>query len=292
MNLNKFKEGNFIYFHNGIIEDKNVSLNDLHLDKDITLTIIHNIDKDCNIELVLNENIKANILEIFYLNLNNDITVNKEIIINKNSSLDIVTVETSSANFKTNVNINTKLLENGTISNKKLALYLNEIRESEKVLLSGKKTKYDNFNVLINTLDLVQNNDLLVVHEKEDSESIMRNFGIAKGNATLNINTNGIVKQGAKRSNVSQKSKGILLDINSTISANPWLQIDEFDCLASHGAGIGAISEEELYYLMSRGLTRSESERIIIDGFVSPIYKEIINEDEKEEVINLVKKYL
>lgn len=292
MNLNIFKEGNFIYFHNGIIEDKNVSLNDLHLDKDITLTIIHDIDKDCNIELVLNENINAKILEIFYLNNRDDVVVNKEIIISNNSSLDITTIETSNAKIKAKVNINTTLGEKATIKNNKLALYLNEITESEKVLLSGKKAKYDNFNVLINTLDLKQNNDLLVVHENEDTESIMRNFGIAKGNAILNINTNGIVKQGAKRSNVSQKSKGILLDINSTISANPWLQIDEFDCLASHGAGIGAISEEELYYLMSRGLTRAESERIIIDGFVSPIYEKINNEKEKEEIINLVKKYL
>ena len=292
MNLSIFKEGNFIYFHNGIIEDKNVSLNDLHLDKDITLTIIHNIDKNCNIELVLNENINAKILEIFYLNNRDDVVVNKEIIISNNSSLDITTIETSNAKIKAKVNINTTLGEKATIKNNKLALYLNEITESEKVLLSGKKAKYDNFNVLINTLDLKQNNDLLVVHENEDTESIMRNFGIAKGNAILNINTNGIVKQGAKRSNVSQKSKGILLDINSTISANPWLQIDEFDCLASHGAGIGAISEEELYYLMSRGLTRAESERIIIDGFVSPIYEKINNEKEKEEIINLVKKYL
>ena len=132
----------------------------------------------------------------------------------------------------------------------------------------------------------------MVSHENEDTVSIMRNYGIAKGDVTLNINTNGIVKRGAKRSNVSQKSKGILLDIGSKISANPWLQIDEFDCLASHGAGIGAISEEELYYLMSRGLTRQESERIIIDGFVSPIYKEIEDEDIKEEIIKTVKKYL
>ena len=292
MNLNVFKEGNFIYFHNGIIEDKNVSLNNLNLTKDINLTIIHDIDKDCNIELILNEGISAKILEIFYLNLDHDITVNKEIIIKNNSSLDITTIESSTKNIKAKVSINTKLSDNATINNKKLALYLNEITESEKVLLEGIRAKYDNFNVLINTLDLAQNNDLLVVHEKEDTESIMRNFGIAKGNAILNINTNGIVKQGAKRSNVSQKSKGILLDKNSTISANPWLQIDEFDCLASHGAGIGAISKEELYYLMSRGLTRLESERIIIDGFVSPIYKEIELEKEKEEIINLVKKYL
>ena len=74
---------------------------------------------------------------------------------------------------------------------------------------------------------------------------------------------------------MNQKSKGILLSKESAISANPLLQIDEYDCLASHGAGIGAIDEEDLFYLMSRGLTRSESEKLIIKGFINPIQENL-----------------
>ena len=293
MDLSILKRNNYIYFHNGIIEDKSVNINDLNLESNISLTIIHEIDKSCNIHLTINEGINADILEVFYVkNSSEEIIVNKEIICKRNSNLKITTIEHSDFDFASLIKVNTTLEEGAKLENKKLALYLNEVRESESVCLLGKGATYDNFNVLINASGVTQNSDLVVSHENEDTVSIMRNYGIAKGDVTLNINTNGIVKRGAKRSNVSQKSKGILLDIGSKISANPWLQIDEFDCLASHGAGIGAISEEELYYLMSRGLTRQESERIIIDGFVSPIYKEIEDEDIKEEIIKTVKKYL
>lgn len=292
MDLSIYKKGNFIYFHNGIIEDKNIDINDLTLKDNIDFTIIHDIDSNCKIKLTLNPGINANILEIFYLHGQELIEVNKEIICKKDSNLNIVTIEHSSKDFMANVNVTTTLEENAKIENKKLALYLNEIKECEEVTLAGINSTYDNFNVLINSANIVQNSDLLVTHMATDTKSIMRNYGISKGSSVLNINTNGKVLRGAKRTNVSQKSKGILLDIESKISANPWLQIDEFDCLASHGAGIGAISEEELYYLMSRGLTRSESERIIIDGFVSPIYQEIKNEDIRKEVVEIVKKYL
>ena len=292
MNLSNYKKDNYLYFHNGIIEDKSISLNNLDINKDANITIIHDIDSSCNINLTINESINVNVLEIFYIHSSSEIEVNKNIICNKNSNLNIVTIEHSSPSFKAKVVVNTKLLDNAKMTNKKLALYLNEIVESESVDLIGDKSLYDNFNVLINASEVNQSSDLLVTHKGLDTSSIMRNYGIAKGASTLNINTNGYVVRGAKRTNVSQKSKGILLDLDSKISANPWLQIDEFDCLASHGAGIGAISEEELYYLMSRGLTKEESERIIIDGFVSPIYKEISNEKIREDINTLVKKYL
>ena len=110
--------------------------------------------------------------------------------------------------------------------------------------------------------------------------------------SVLNINTNGIVLNGSKQSNISQKTKGILLSQESGISANPLLQIDEFDCLASHGAGIGAIDEEDLYYLMSRGLTKASSEKLIIGGFVNPIYEALPEGEIKEFVIKVVNKYL
>ena len=129
-------------------------------------------------------------------------------------------------------------------------------------------------------------------HHNIDTTSVLFNYGICKNKSTVNINTNGLIIKDAKRSNIRQKSKGILLDVESRISANPWLQIDEYDCLANHGAGIGAIDEEDLYYLMSRGLTKTDSEKLIIGGFVEPIYNAFPEGEVKELVIKLVNEYL
>ena len=74
-----------------------------------------------------------------------------------------------------------------------------------------------------------------------------------------------------KRSVARQQNKGIVLGVNARLDANPLLLIDEYDVEASHGAAIGKIDEEQLYYLMSRGLTHKNAQRLIISGFLSPV---------------------
>ena len=101
---------------------------------------------------------------------------------------------------------------------------------------------------------------------------------VCKDSSELNINSNGIIKKGCAKSKLSQKSKGIILDLTSAISANPLLQIDEFDVEANHGASIGAIDDEDLYYLMSRGLTKSQSEQLIVSGYMQPILSKMNDE--------------
>ena len=62
--------------------------------------------------------------------------------------------------------------------------------------------------------------------------------------------------------------------------------------MASHGAGIGAIDEEDLYYLMSRGLSRADSSKLIIAGFTYPVIDAFPDGEIKEFVIETINKYL
>ena len=84
----------------------------------------------------------------------------------------------------------------------------------------------------------------------------------------------------------------IILDLTSAISANPLLQIDEFDVEANHGASIGAIDDEDLYYLMSRGLTKTQSEQLIVTGYMNPIISKINDELIKNYIAHLIEKKL
>ena len=68
------------------------------------------------------------------------------------------------------------------------------------------------------------------------------------------------------------------MDLHSSITGIPILEIDENEVNAHHGAAIGAIDEEELYYLMSRGLTREVSERLIVTTLIAPYYQNIKDE--------------
>ena len=133
-------------------------------------------------------------------------------------------------------------------------------------------------NSIINSTSLTQQYDYNVYHWYNDTTSNLINYAICKDSSELNINSNGIIKKGCAKSKLSQKSKGIILDLTSAISANPLLQIDEFDVEANHGASIGAIDDEDLYYLMSRGLTKSQSEQLIVSGYMQPILSKMNDE--------------
>ena len=66
--------------------------------------------------------------------------------------------------------------------------------------------------------------------------------------------------------------------------------MNEYDVKAGHAAGVGKIDEEQLYYLMSRGLTRREAEILIIHGFLMPFIDDIRSEVVKSEFLKVIER--
>lgn len=125
----------------------------------------------------------------------------------------------------------------------------------------------------------------LVEHKAKDTEGYIENYGVANNNSTLIFEGIGKINKDMKRSVARQSNRGIVLGHNSRLDANPLLLIDEFDVVASHGAAIGKIDEDQLYYLMSRGLTLKNAERLIINGFLSPVLEKLTTDELKEDFI-------
>lgn len=113
--------------------------------------------------------------------------------------------------------------------------------------------------------------ETLVEHNAKDTEGFIEHYGVANNESALIFEGIGQINKGMKRSVARQSNYGIVLGEKARLDANPLLLIDEFDVEASHGAAIGKIDEEELYYLMSRGLTENAAQRLIINGFLSPV---------------------
>lgn len=70
----------------------------------------------------------------------------------------------------------------------------------------------------------------------------------------------------------------------------PSLKIDANDVKASHGATVGQINDEHLFYLMARGLSRSEAEQLIIEGFFEPVIQKIPSEELREKIRGMVRR--
>lgn len=119
----------------------------------------------------------------------------------------------------------------------------------------------------------------LVTHNAKLTEGYIENYGVSNDRSSLIFEGIGKINKGMNQSVARQSNKGIVLGDVSRLEANPLLLIDEYDVVASHGAAIGKIDDEQLYYLMSRGLTLKNAERLIINGFLSPVLKLLSSEE-------------
>ncbi|MBI2660364.1 SufD family Fe-S cluster assembly protein [Candidatus Woesearchaeota archaeon] len=69
----------------------------------------------------------------------------------------------------------------------------------------------------------------------------------------------------------------------------PSLKIDANDVKASHGATVGQINDEHMFYLMARGLSREEAEKLIVEGFFEPVIQKIPSEELREKIRKMVR---
>src|SRR5207237_7389131 len=75
------------------------------------------------------------------------------------------------------------------------------------------------------------------------------------------------VEQDAQKTNAYQENRNLLLSKTAHADSIPGLEILANDVRCTHGATLGQVDREQLFYLMTRGLSRSEAERVIVRGF-------------------------
>lgn len=137
--------------------------------------------------------------------------------------------------------------------------------------------------------------DLSSVHEAPDTHGKVTVRGVLREGARARVRGMIKIKKGAPRSRDFLEERTLLLGEDSRVEAVPELEIEEEDVTASHAASSGVVSEEDLFYLRSRGISREQALDLIIDGFLSQAVSglEFEGEEGKRVVSKLdrVKKY-
>jgi len=97
--------------------------------------------------------------------------------------------------------------------------------------------------------------------------------GIAQKGARLEVEGVIKIREGADKVDDFLQIKILLLDKNSQAAVEPILEIEADEVKASHAASVGRIEEEQLFYLMSRGLSRNQATEMIVEGFLGEVRK-------------------
>ncbi len=135
----------------------------------------------------------------------------------------------------------------------------------------------------------IANQDETIFHQQihhlsPEASSNISNFGVAMNGANILFDTTGKIENKMSKSKCVQLSKGVIMDDDSMITSKPILLIDEYDVVANHGASIGKMSDDILFYLMSRGLSKTEAFLLILEGIIAPFVEQIKYEQFKTEI--------
>ena len=120
----------------------------------------------------------------------------------------------------------------------------------------------------------IQNN-LEIRHLSKSAVSDCSFKAVTRGSSNVSFKGKVFVDENCSDTQSNQISKGLLIDEESKINLTPILEINNDDVVCSHGAASGKADEEVLFYLASRGISKSEAERIYIQGFLSEFIEKI-----------------
>ena len=114
-----------------------------------------------------------------------------------------------------------------------------------------------------------------VIHVAPHTSSKVTSKSISKG--TGRASYRGLLKvyKGATDVKSNVVCDALLLDAAARSDTYPYIEIDEQDVTIGHEASVSKVGEEQLFYLMSRGLSEAEATTMVVSGFIEPLVKEL-----------------
>ena len=139
------------------------------------------------------------------------------------------------------------------------------------VILAGENAQVEVIGLAMGKGDDNKSLELYVTHAAPNTKSDVKVRAVLRGRSTFAFRGNVKIEKGAKGVDAYLRSDALLFDEAKMGDDTPALEILEPDVKAGHAATIGKVAEQMLFYLMSRGLSRKQAERMLVEGFVGPI---------------------
>ncbi len=254
--------------------------------KDDVYLYLNNYQAELNLIIEENANIKI------YLIINNSrrIDFKLNVSIHEKGLLKLYTNFKSTRETQLFIKRDFNLARNSSLIMMNQISYHGDIQLDDNVYLNGELANLD-----IDLLNVGSNQDQSfinqnVYHRAKKTYSQIHNWLISQDNAKLNYKVNGKIEKGNEKSSCQQINKGIILAEKGEIRVVPTLYIDEYDVEASHGAAIGQIDENQLFYLLSRGLNELEAKNLIISGYINPFISRIKNKTIESQIRRVIQR--
>ncbi|MFV0495450.1 Fe-S cluster assembly protein SufB [Mycobacterium sp.] len=143
------------------------------------------------------------------------------------------------------------------------------------VWMTGEHAKGEVLSIAFAGQDQHQDTGAKMLHLAPNTSSNIVSKSVARSGGRTSYRGLVQVNKGASGSRSSVKCDALLVDTVSRSDTYPYVDIREDDVTMGHEATVSKVSENQLFYLMSRGLTEDEAMAMVVRGFVEPIAKEL-----------------
>jgi len=166
------------------------------------------------------------------------------------------------------------------------------IRNNTEVKLCGENSSANIYGLYLMDRNQHIDNQIFVDHAVPRCQSNELLKGILDDHASGVFNGHVLVRKDAQQTNAYQTNKNILLTDKATIDTKPFLEIYADDVKCSHGATIGQLDQDAMFYIRSRGISESNARILLMYAFAAEVVNKISIPELRQRIDDMVKKRL
>jgi Fe-S cluster assembly protein SufD len=270
LNTAYLSEGAFIYLPKGVSLEKPV-----HLLFVTSATHGPLVSHPRNL-IVLEENSDAKVLET-YLGLDGVYFTNAvtEVSVGPNAILEHTKFQLEQSDSVHIANISVNQAEHSIYTSNNINFGGKIARNDVNVWLGGERTETWLNGASVGLGEQVIDNHTRIDHAKPNCNSFEVYKAILGGHANGVFNGKIFVYEDAQKTDAKQTNQAILLSPTATINTKPQLEIFADDVKCTHGATVGQLREEALFYLQSRGIPKKEAQSILVFAFAAEVLAKV-----------------
>jgi Fe-S cluster assembly protein SufB len=198
-----------------------------------------------------------------------------EIMVKKDARVRYTTIQNWSNNVYNLVTQRAKVEENGTMEWVDANLGSKVTMKYPSCMLMGKGAHGEILSIAFSGKGQQHDTGGKVIHLAPDTTSKIISKSISKDGGRASYRGLLRVNKGSTNVKSNVVCDALLLDDHSRSDTYPYIEVDEQDVNIGHEASVSKVEDEQLFYLMSRGLSEEQATSMVVSGFIEPLVKEL-----------------
>lgn len=279
------QDGFFVHVPEGVVVEKPIQIVNILMSEDSLMTTQRNL-------IVMDDNSEARIMVCDHTLTTGKFVMNSvtEGYVGKDARLDLYNLQ-NQHNATTQVaGFYFEQHENSHLATNNLTLHAGVARNNIELKLAGSHAQGHAYGLYLLDKNQHVDNFSYIDHSVPDCFSDELFKGVLDDNSTGAFTGKIMVRPDAQRTNAYQSNNNLLLTNDAKMNTKPQLEIYADDVKCSHGATVGQIDEDAMFYLRTRGINREEATILLMYAFAYEVIEKIKVKPLREQIRALVEK--